>query len=448
MRAAILAKHIVWSTPHGRSLAEVLEIVTGCGLWLTLFTAPLAAGGVVHWGPGSTFSFHLYWFDATMAITLAAWAVYLSIKGESSLTVGCPWIAGGLAGLLGLALAGVPFSVQPEVALGMAARLWGALLFYLILVNYRPPARLVGSALLSSLVLQALVGLGQVARQGSLGLKILGEPRLNSATPGISVIVLDGHRWLRAYGLTNHPNLLAGLAAVTGIVLIATLPKGRRAVSTVCLGIILICAASRGAWLAMGLGAIFLWVSAARGRPARRTGAARLRLPLGAILVGVLALLPRFNPTNRLEVQSLRAHVEEMGQAFGLILHHPLLGVGANCYPIALGRVVSPAAYAPYGVPIVHNSVLLAGAEMGVPAALLLCGLVVGPLVLTLMGRPGSGEIGAAAGLAVYAVLGLTDFSEWASPGFRVVFVTLLAIWATERQLGAYSVKQARKEGK
>jgi O-antigen ligase len=129
-----------------------------------------------------------------------------------------------------------------------------------------------------------------------------------------------------------------------------------------------------------------------------------------------------------------------------LILHHPFLGVGANCYPIALARVVSPASYAPYGVPIVHNSVLLAGAEMGVPAALLLCGLVVGPLIRTLKGRPSPAEIGAAAGLAVYAGLGLTDFSEWASPGFRVVFVTLLAIWATERQRGANSVEQGRKD--
>jgi len=447
VRAAILAKDRVWFTPTGRSVTDVLEVVTGCGMWLTLFTAPLAAGGVFLWSPGSYLSFHLYWFDAAMVVTLAAWAGCLSIKGESSLTVGCPWIAGGLAGLLGLALAGVPFAVQPAVALGMAARLWAAMLFYLFLVNYRPPALLVGSALLSSLGVQALAALGQVARQGSLGLGILGEPRLTPASPGIAVIALDGHRWLRAYGLTNHPNLLAGLAAVTGIVLIATLPRRWRELSLACLGIVLVCALSRGAWLAMGLGVSYLGFTSRRRRPSRRRTGAWHRRPLAAMLLGLLALLPRLNPTNRLEVQSLRAHVEEMGQAVGLILHHPLLGVGANCYPIALAQVVSPASYAPYGVPIVHNSVLLAGAEMGVPAALLFCGLIVGPLILTFRGHPSPAEIGAAGGLAAYAVLGLTDFSEWASPGFRVIFVTLLALWGTERQPSATRVEQERKEG-
>jgi len=439
----------VWfalSAVRARRPGAALDLAAACGLWLTLFTAPLAAGGGVHWLPRSNFSLHLYGFDAAMAVTLAAWAGYLWIKGESTLTLGCPWIAGGLAGLLGLALAGVPLSVQPTVALGMTARLWCALLFYIFLVNYRPRAVLVGSALLSSLVLQALMALGQVARQGSLGLQIVGEPSLNPATPGIAVIVVDGHRWLRAYGLTNHPNLLAGLAAVIGIFLVVTLPKGPRGVSIASLGLVLVCALSRGAWLATAIGAICLLVGAARGRPTRWAGAAWLWRLLGAMLIGALTLLPRLNPTNRLEVQSLRAHFEEIGQALGLILHHPFLGVGANCYPIALGQVVSPAPYAPYGVPIVHNSLLLAGAEMGVPAALLLGGLIVGPLIRTFKDRPRPVEIGAAAGLAVYGVLGLTDFSEWASPGFRVVFVTLLAIWATERHLGTNSVKQGRKE--
>ncbi|MGH2409787.1 MAG: O-antigen ligase family protein, partial [Chloroflexota bacterium] len=361
---------VFWAALKAQNPAGVLEAITAGGLWLTLVTAPLAAGGIVYW-PGSNFSPHLYWFDAAMAVTLAAWAGCLWMRGEALLTVGHPWIAGGLAALLGLALAGVPFSVQPAVALGMTARLWFTVLFYLFLVNYRPRTLLVGSALLSSLVLQALVALGQVARQGSLGLEGLGEPRLNPATPGIAVIVVDGHRWLRAYGLTDHPNLLAGLAAVTGIFLAASLPRGLREGCIACMGIVLLGGLSRGAWLATGIGAICLGVNAGWRRPARRAGAAGPWRPLGALLIGVLALLPRLNPTNRLETQSLRAHFEEIGQALGLILHHPLLGVGANCYPIALGRVVSAITYAPYGVPIVHNSLLLAGAEMGVPAALL-----------------------------------------------------------------------------
>lgn len=446
METVAVRAHVVWSAVWAGKPVAVLDGATAGGLWLTLFTAPLAAGGIVNWPPGSNVSLHLYWFDAAMAVTLGAWFAGLWTRGESSFTIGDPRIAGGLAGLLGLALAGTPFSVGPPVALGMAARLWCTFLFYLFLVNYRPRAPLVWSALLSSLVLQALAALGQVARQGSLGLEGLGEPRLHPATPGVAVIVVGGHRWLRAYGLTDHPNLLAGLAAVTGIFLVVTLPRGLRAVSIACMGIVLIAALSRGAWLATGIGAVCLAVLSRRRRLARRAGAARPWRLLGAVGIGLLALLPRLDPTNRLEVQSLRAHVEEVGQALGLILHHPLLGVGANCYPIALAKVGSPAQYTPYGVPIVHNVMLLAAAEIGVPAAVMLCGLLVWPLIGTVTGQPGPRETGAAVGLAVYGVLGLTDFSEWASPGFRVILVSLLAIWSTEHRLGAKSVPQGRKE--
>jgi len=430
VRTAVGSGHVGWSVARKRSPAAVLECAAGCGLWLTLFCAPLGAGGIIHWPSRETFAPHLYWFDAAMVVTLAAWGGSLWLGGASSIAVGRRWAVGGLAGLCTLALAGVPSSVQPAVALGMAARLWLTLLFYLFLVNYRSSVHLARSAFLCSLCAQALVALSQVARQSSLGLGAMGEPRLNPAARGIAVTVFGGHRWLRAYGLTAHPNLLGGLAVVTGLFLAATVTMRRRWLSVGCVGIVLVCAQSRGAGLAAGAGAICLALIAGWRPPSVRGDAARILGPAAALCIGALAFFARFNLGNRLEVQSIRAHLEEVGQALGLILHHPLLGVGANCYPLALGRVVSLAKYAPYGAPVVHNIFLLAGAELGLVGALILIVLFLGPIVCLHRLQVSQAEVGAAIGLLACAILGLTDFSEWASPGFRVVWISLLAIWA------------------
>jgi hypothetical protein len=93
---------------------------------------------------------------------------------------------------------------------------------------------------------------------------------------------------------------------------------------------------------------------------------------------------------------------------------------------------VSAATYAPYGVPVVHNIFLLSAAELGVAAPLLLGVLLLVPCLS--LGRQDSTASmrGYAAALAACAVLGLTDFSEWASPGFRLLWVAVVALWAAE----------------
>ncbi|MGH2344076.1 MAG: hypothetical protein ACRDG4_02545, partial [Chloroflexota bacterium] len=205
--------------------------------------------------------------------------------------------------------------------------------------------------------------------------------------------------------------------------------------------LLLACALSLEAWLAFGTGAGVLWVSGRRnaqllgggGDRALRGGGIRHAILLGlGIAAGALLLGTRLNPRSPLEIQSIRAHLVEIGQAATLIVRHPLLGVGANCYTIALGRVVSPTTYAPYGVPVVHNIFLLAGAELGVVAPLLLGVLLLFPC-RRIGGRSSTKTMrGCAAALAACAVLGLTDFSEWASPGFRLLWVALAALWAAE----------------
>ncbi len=409
-------------------------------LWAALFCATLNGGWLVH-PPSGGAPLHFYWFDPAVVATLAIWGVRLLIAPAGPLTVGPRVPAIALGGLIAAAMVGAPFAAESSVAVGMAGRLWLVGLLYLYTVNCRPTPILAASALLCSLTVQAVVALAQTIRQSSLGLTPFGEPRLDPLSRGVAVTVIHGVRRLRAYGLTDHPNILAGFAAVGGLALVPIIPARVRPFAGLVVVTVLICTLSRGAWLASGVGTIIVWWG---GRQARQRNGGYVRQPgLGswgtrivraAPFVAGLALVAglRLNFRDSLEMQSVRARLIEVGQADGLILHHPLLGVGANCYPIALARVVSAATYAPYGVPVVHDIFLLSAAELGLAAPFLLGALLLGPAMNVVRRRSTAAGRAYAAALAACAVLGLTDFSEWASPGFRLLWLALAALWAAE----------------
>jgi hypothetical protein len=442
MQVGVLPGNFTLIAARRLDVPALLDRAGNYALWTALFCATLNGGWLVRLPLSHNAPLHLYWFDLAVIATLALWAGSLALTPTASLTVGPRVPAVALGGLVGLAALGVPFAADPTVALGMTGRFWLLGLLYLYIVNRRPPVALAASALSCSLMVQAAAALAQSARQSSMGLGPLGEPQMNPLHRGVAVTVIHGVRWLRAYGLTDHPNVLGGIAVMGGLFLAATLPPSRRRVGLGVTAIILVCALSRGAWLAFGVGAGVLWMSGRRNGQSLVAGGYRIlrgggirRVLLMGLGVVVFALIAgtRLNPRSPLEIQSLRAHLVEMGQAAALIERRPLLGVGANSYTIALAHVVSPATYAPYGVPVVHNIFLLSAAELGVIAPFLLGVLLLYP---SLAGRRTSTKAmrGCAAALAACAVLGLTDFSEWASPGCRLLWVALAALWAAEAQ--------------
>ncbi len=66
-------------------------------------------------------------------------------------------------------------------------------------------------AILSGGVFQALIAMTQLFKQSSLGLKYLGESVLNKELAGVASFYLqNGDKFIRAYGTTPHPNVLAG----------------------------------------------------------------------------------------------------------------------------------------------------------------------------------------------------------------------------------------------
>ena len=63
--------------------------------------------------------------------------------------------------------------------------------------------------IIASGIFQAVIAIAQYFKQGSLGLKLLGESPLSINATGVAVFIADSEKYLRAYGTTPHPNVLA-----------------------------------------------------------------------------------------------------------------------------------------------------------------------------------------------------------------------------------------------
>ncbi len=311
------------------------------------------------------------------------------------------------------------------VGLGLA---W---LTYLFVVNKRPNLT---PSLALVVSVQGGVALGQFWCQSDLGLAFLGELPLDPAASGVSVVWAGGRRWLRAYGLTGHPNLLGASLVLLLLWLLEGSGRARgwrRAGLSLAfsLGLLgLIVSFSRAAWLAFGLGVgVWGWQLWRGSRRAAGTRAERpwrvgelwwLALPL---LLGGLVLwlcrdlaLSRFvNLSTPTEARSLGERQRDTGLALDLIADHPWWGVGAGNYVPAVRE------RRPKSQPV-HNVLLLVTAELGLLGAglwlwLSLAGLRAPPAAL----GPWLATI----------VIGLFDVSLWLTTSWRaaILFGLLLA---------------------
>ena len=86
---------------------------------------------------------------------------------------------------------------------------WG-LFFWLLILKFLILKKKSYHSFLSALLIQASLALFQFF-QSSFSSKYLGMARHNSASLGVAVIENDTGRFLRAYGASDHPNILGAL---------------------------------------------------------------------------------------------------------------------------------------------------------------------------------------------------------------------------------------------
>jgi O-antigen ligase len=302
------------------------------------------------------------------------------------------------------------------------------------------------------LALQGSIAVVQFLRQGSVGLSWLGEGWLDPEGQGVSVIEAGGRRWLRAYGLTAHPNVLGGYLGMSLLVCLGAIhslsPRGRwllwAAIGAGALGFFF--SFSRAAWLGTAAGLAYLaWVRRPwRAVDWRSRRVQRTLLIVGALLVAGIAVLgmafgelvsARFlRLSSPLEATSIRERLEDYGQAWGLIRAVPLKGVGSGYYIAALWAGVGEDR--PPGFRKVHNTYLLAAAELGVGGLLLwMWVLLAPPVVLAWRARrPDGFAQGAGWAAACVGALVLCLFDSYLyvpSTWWAALYMALLAgAWA------------------
>ena len=171
----------------------------GALTWFSFWQLPNTGGEWTRIGPVSLLPI----------ISLATWALYrFRTRTLLTITWGAWRIILPLFGLWALALLSVCDENGCDLIawLRLLALLAHLMWVYLLIVNERPDLFWVLTAIVAS---QASVAIAQFIWQSDVGLQFLGELALDPAELGVSIVMRDGERWLRGYGLTVHPNTLA-----------------------------------------------------------------------------------------------------------------------------------------------------------------------------------------------------------------------------------------------
>ena len=330
--------------------------------------------------------------------------------------------------LVCLGFLSAPWALSPGLAFYTAARWLLAAGVYLAWQAQDVRIARFVKIFLVGLGIQAVIGILQFLVKSPLGLP--GELTLSLDQPNAAAIWTEGMYWLRAYGLTFHPNVLGGFLAIGLIAGLPTLGRPFFRLLWLVIAAGLVVTFSRSAGLAAGvmLLAAVIWILYTRPDLRRVLflwlGVAAIAAVLGGVLLyqPITARLNIFSSES--EYASLSARGELLNLAVDLISEQPLVGIGAGNFPLAtLSSQVNDFAHS------VHHVPLLLAAEVGAAGGLLWYWLWLAP-VLAAGNRLRSGGPWLAALTAAWFAIGLIalwDSYPWALEAGRLLSVSLLA---------------------
>jgi O-antigen ligase len=240
------------------------------------------------------------------------------------------------------------------------------------------------AALAASAALQSILGTWQFFTQYIPANKWLGLALHTPTLGGSIVLQSETERWLRAYGLFPHPNLLGGFLALGLLVSIwlgahAKTMWSRRAWLLTSVSIVpgLFFSFSRSAWVGvmLGIGLLVWWLLRRGDAGQRRQGLILVALTIGCATILSLVyghlLWTRLASTQPLEVNSIDLRLTFTQQAWQIIRETVPWGTGIGNYTVGVHRLISGTWPSWYYQPV-HNIALLILAELGI-IGLLLC---------------------------------------------------------------------------
>jgi O-antigen ligase len=277
----------------------------------------------------------------------------------------------------------------------------------------------------AALSLQFIIGTVEFIRQSTAFLSSLDlnwPGTLDSSVRGASVVQLpDGQSFLRAYGTLPHPNMLGGFAFILLLGPIVFFLRKEKPNSFYMLllipGISLLALTfSRSAWLALlAFSMVLIWKSNHFDRK-------RLAILLAIITLSFIITLLPYRQLVQARTINTTSHSEEFSfigrawlsqEALKMISEHPLTGVGIGSFIIELSKHAGEG----YVIEPVHNILLLAGAELGIPGLLLVIALSIS-FIYQLFKAQNPNAILAGATLTGLGIIGFFDHYLWTlAPG-------------------------------
>ncbi|PIZ98334.1 MAG: hypothetical protein COX77_04955 [Candidatus Komeilibacteria bacterium CG_4_10_14_0_2_um_filter_37_10] len=254
-------------------------------------------------------------------------------------------------------------------------------------------------SLLAAGLVQSTLAIWQFLEQRVSANKWLGMAEHLVTTPGASVVEGAG-RFLRAYGSFSHPNILGGFLALVIIVNIYWLWRFYQQsgvitrsshyrqvihylflVSSLMISSYALCLTfARSAWLALGVGLIFLAITTYR-RQSKVETIIGVKILITILLVIVLFIsvnsqlfFSRFSGQSRLEVMSNQQRYTALVEVKSVIVHNLLLGVGLGNYT-TYGYWLNQT-HAAWDYQPAHNLYLLVWSEIGLIGLLILLGFI------------------------------------------------------------------------
>jgi O-antigen ligase len=401
--------------------------------------------------------------DVALGLMLICWLLSLLARPRR-IERGPRFLFWPLAGLTLAGFVSVTYSVDPVLSLYHSIRQVLLLGLYLYVVNEIKSLRMVAWPVMGQVFVQSLVGIAQFLSQRSVGLESLGEYTLDPSWKGVSVVVADGDRILRAYGLTDHPNILGGCLALSLLLIAAWYLASKVRWSAWVGGVFamgavgLLLTFSRSAWAAFlggGLLAAVLLLTTRHLQIAQRW--------LGLMLAGLIAILPfvwsRFDEVGvRLNLNNSFTTVAAEDQALGernllnglarsLWARRLWTGVGLGAFPIALHQ---QAPGYPFNYQPPHHVLLEAASELGVLGAALYFAAVVGPWIMLVMRRRrlivSPTLIGVSGLLLAVTVIGFFDYYTWLIVPGRLWQWLIWGMWGRVYQSAGHYLEPARGE--
>lgn len=375
----------------------MLKKICNVILWLLFFSIPFSAK-LPLWNLGSFrneySTIYLYGTDILIFLFLACllWrkefdtSVFLKNKIKPLIFI--------LAAFLFFVLLSILVSFNPALSFYQALKFTEFALVFLALIFYREDifeGNFVALAFVSSAFLQSLLGIAQFFIKKSAGLRFLGESSLGLQIGGSSTFWAGTEKYLRAYGTTPHPNILAAFLFLA-LVLLAYLffkQTDKKNIKKIILYEITLAVLTFGFLLTFSRTALFwgiliLFILGLWAIFKFKTFGAKIFLPSFLVFIFLSVLIiwqPLFTRANvSASEDAFTQRVLYIETASKMIKEKPLLGSGVGGFTLSMQKTlqdlvgskdIQPWIYQP-----VHNIYLLAISEIGIFGFLAFLGLI------------------------------------------------------------------------